>query len=52
MVLKYRVGIRWGIAVPHGHVGSLALVGDFPRDSVSIKILVVVAPHQYYAQHE
>ena len=51
VVLKCQVGIRWGIAMPHGQ-GSLALVGDLPRDGVLIKVLVVMAPHQHHSQHE
>ena len=31
-----------------GRGDSLALVGSLPRDGVSIKILVVVAPHHHY----
>ena len=44
MVLKYRFGIWRGVDMPHGQVGSLALVDNLTRDDVLIKILVVVQP--------
>ena len=44
VVLKYRVGVRQGIAMPHVWNRIFSLVGNLPRDGVSIKTLVVVRP--------
>ena len=43
MVLKYQVVVRQGISRPQGHIRIfIGLVGNFPRDGILIKILVVV----------
>ena len=42
MVIKYRVGIQWGIAMCHGQVKHSSASVGHPIDGVSIKILVVV----------
>ena len=46
--LKYRVGIRRGLVCLMGRGDSLALAGNPPKDGVSIKIQVVVAPKNHY----
>ena len=38
-ILRYRVGIRWGIVCPMGRKKSSALGGSLSRDGVSIKRL-------------
>ena len=42
MVLKYQVSVRRGKPCLMVRLGSLALVSSLPRDSVSIKILLVL----------
>ena len=46
--LKYRADVRRGIVCLIGRRDSLALACSLPRDGVSIKVPVVVAPHHHY----
>ena len=43
VALKYRVGVRRGIAVFHDQLGFLALNSNPPRNGVTIKTLAVVS---------
>ena len=50
--MKYRVDVRWEIAVSHGRLRSLVLVGCLPRDSVLIKIQVVTTERRKWANKD